>query len=49
MGEAALQPGGRAKYLYKIISGGRVAVSEAQKARAVEQGDNAASLLCHVE
>jgi predicted transcriptional regulator len=34
-GEPTLQPGGRAKYLYKITSGGRVAINKAQKARAL--------------
>jgi DNA-binding PadR family transcriptional regulator len=34
-GEPTLQRGGRAKYLYKITSGGRVAINEAQKARAL--------------
>jgi PadR family transcriptional regulator, regulatory protein PadR len=34
-GEAAPKRGGKSRYLYNITSGGRVAVNEAQKARAL--------------
>jgi DNA-binding PadR family transcriptional regulator len=41
-GEPTFERGGKAKYLYKITSGGRVAIKEVQKARALWNGPTTA-------